>query len=92
MPRKKSGEGTTTTSARPRQSTISSSGLSMSGAMKTASSRVASKSCCSMEQIRERAYYIYLERQRRNQSGDPISDWCQAEQELNGSAIVTAEL
>ena len=33
-------------------------------------------------QIRERAYYIYLERGAA--LGDPLADWLQAEQELNG--------
>jgi hypothetical protein len=32
-------------------------------------------------QIRERAYYIYLE--RGSALGDPLTDWLQAEQELN---------
>jgi hypothetical protein len=32
-------------------------------------------------QIRERAYYIYLE--RGGAMGDPVSDWVQAERELN---------
>ncbi|MBU0616184.1 MAG: DUF2934 domain-containing protein [Planctomycetes bacterium] len=32
-------------------------------------------------QIRERAYYIYLE--RGGAAGDPVADWFQAERELN---------
>jgi hypothetical protein len=35
-------------------------------------------------QIRERAYYIYLE--RRGAAGDPVADWYRAERELNGAA------
>ncbi len=32
------------------------------------------------ERIRERAYYIYLE--RRGAAGDPVADWLQAEREI----------
>jgi len=35
-------------------------------------------------QIRERAYYIYLE--RHGAAGDPVTDWYRAERELNGAA------
>ena len=42
---------------------------------------------CSKEQIRERAYYIYLE--RRGYPGNPIDDWHQAEMELNGCTCGT---
>jgi hypothetical protein len=40
-------------------------------------------------QIRERAYYIYLE--RGDARGDPIADWYQAERELNGTATRARE-
>lgn len=39
------------------------------------------------EQVRERAYYIYLGRQGR--AGDALGDWLQAEQELKRAAKVT---
>ena len=35
-------------------------------------------------QVRERAYYIYLE--RHGTVGDPVADWHRAERELNGAA------
>ncbi len=35
-------------------------------------------------QVRERAYYIYLE--RHGMVGDPVADWHRAERELNGAA------
>ncbi len=34
------------------------------------------------EQIRKRAYQIYLSRLREDVPGDPVSDWVRAEQEL----------
>jgi hypothetical protein len=36
----------------------------------------------SEEQIRNRAYQIYLSRVREDVPGDPVSDWVRAEQEL----------
>lgn len=38
------------------------------------------------DHIRGRAYEIYCERCDRNEGGDHVSDWLQAEQELNGHA------
>ncbi len=34
------------------------------------------------EQVRVRAYQIFLSRQREGVPGDPVSDWVRAEQEL----------
>ncbi len=34
------------------------------------------------EQIRQRAYQIFLSRTREGVPGDPVSDWVRAEQEL----------
>lgn len=34
------------------------------------------------EQVRQRAYEIFLSRQREEVPGDPVSDWVRAEQEL----------
>jgi hypothetical protein len=34
------------------------------------------------EQVRQRAYQIFLSRQREGVPGDPVSDWVRAEQEL----------
>ena len=34
------------------------------------------------EQIRHRAYEIYLSRRREEVPGDPVADWVRAEQEL----------
>jgi hypothetical protein len=34
------------------------------------------------DQIRERAYYLYL--QRNGHPGDPLADWLRAEHELTG--------
>jgi hypothetical protein len=56
----------------------------------SAATRTAAKSETSVSvmpytesQIRERAYYIYLE--RRGAVGDPVTDWYRAERELNGA-------
>lgn len=34
------------------------------------------------EQVRQRAYQLFLSRQREGVPGDPITDWVRAEQEL----------
>jgi hypothetical protein len=84
MARKKIGEGVTTTVARPRENTMGSGAVMMAGSYKSSSRGIAPSMTCSAEQIRERAYYIFLERQKTNRTGDSVSDWCQAEHELNG--------
>jgi len=38
------------------------------------------------DHVRSRAYEIYCERCDRDEGGDHVSDWLQAEQELNGHA------
>jgi hypothetical protein len=38
------------------------------------------------EQIRNRAYEIYVKRNGKGATGDATSDWLQAERELNGAA------
>lgn len=40
-------------------------------------------------QIRERAYYIYLERGRGGRLGDALGDWVQAEHEFGAATNVT---
>ncbi|HOJ65138.1 MAG TPA: DUF2934 domain-containing protein [Spirochaetota bacterium] len=35
------------------------------------------------ERIRERAYFIYLDRIRNNKEGDTLSDWLNAEREVD---------
>jgi hypothetical protein len=37
------------------------------------------------EQVRQRAYEIYLSRKREDAPGDAVSDWVRAEQELRRS-------
>lgn len=44
------------------------------------------RSPASPERIRARAYEIYLKRCNGGQRGDALSDWLQAERELNGNA------
>lgn len=44
------------------------------------------RSPASPERIRARAYEIYLKRCNDGQGGDALSDWLQAERELNGNA------
>jgi len=39
----------------------------------------------SEDQIRERAYYIFLERGRGGRLGDALGDWLQAEHELSSA-------
>lgn len=45
-----------------------------------------------LDQIRARAYELYLSRVRHGESGDAGSDWAQAERELKGSPeiVITA--
>jgi hypothetical protein len=43
---------------------------------------------CTEAQIRERAYFIYL---KRGGAGDPLSDWLQAERELNRGTIAIGD-
>lgn len=85
MPRKKTGDEETSQAITQRKSANPRSGVTR------ASARVGSKSTASTsaprytdEQIRERAYYIFLE--HRGTSGSPADDWCRAERELNGGA------
>jgi len=42
----------------------------------------SSRSRYTDEEIRHRAYEIYLSRLREEVPGDPVSDWVRAEQEL----------
>lgn len=85
MARKKIGEGAATMTARPHQGSAGTGGLKMTSSFQAQGSRSTKSMSYSAEQIRERAYYIFLERQRLNQSGDSVSDWCQAEHELSGA-------
>jgi hypothetical protein len=39
-------------------------------------------------QIQERAYAIFLQREREGLPGDPVSDWCAAEREVRSHSIV----
>ncbi len=43
------------------------------------------------ERIHARAYEIFEARSRNGRDGDQLSDWLQAEQELNGSARGAAD-
>ncbi|MGE3109637.1 MAG: hypothetical protein AB7G11_14635 [Phycisphaerales bacterium] len=38
---------------------------------------------CSADDVRRRAYEIYLTRQATGRLGSPESDWCEAEKELS---------
>lgn len=40
----------------------------------------------SEQQVRERAYQIYLARAKEHVPGDPVSDWLRAERELQSRA------
>jgi hypothetical protein len=50
-------------------------------------SEVAAHPAPTIEQIRQRAYEIYLSRKGR--PGEPLLDWFQAELELHASATTT---
>lgn len=86
MPRKKSDETTAKNLTRPRKTTTT----------KRRTTRAVTATAIKSEtnvpvlrytegQVRERAYYIYLERQ--GGISDPMADWFQAELELNKATI-----
>lgn len=88
MPRKASGERATDSPAASRNTTTTTTPTPRRvprAAKKSAATSVASATVgLTDEQIRERAYFIYLE--RNGGPGDPIADWHQAERELRDSA------
>ena len=84
MPRKNnSGETAGKSPFTPRRSAAGSPRTGLPAASTAASSAVnPSRRNYTEAQVRERAYYIYLE--RRDSAGDSIGDWLQAERELRG--------
>jgi hypothetical protein len=81
MPRKTGGERTTDGPAATRKTTTRRAPRTTRTARKTPPTTVASPAPgFTDEQVRERAYYIFLE--RNGGPGDPIADWHQAEREL----------
>ena len=85
MPRKKSGEATTKKSTARRNTTTTK--RTTTRAAKTAAAKSVAMTPVvpyTEAQIRERAYFIHLERRG---SGDPVSDWLQAERELLGGTL-----
>ena len=54
----------------------------MSLIRQTAPVAPGTRSRITSEEIRQRAYEIYLSRVREEVPGDPVSDWVRAEQEL----------
>lgn len=82
MARNKSRETTTKKPATPRKTaTTRRGGTRAVGGLATKSAASAPAGLHSEAQIRERAYFIYLE--RSGVPGDAVSDWFQAERELN---------
>ena len=45
--------------------------------------------CISSQQIRQRAYETFQERQQTGRKGDALSDWLEAEHEIRGRSIPT---
>jgi hypothetical protein len=83
MQQKKSGERVTDYAAASRKTTARQRTARASGETLTKANAPAS-AVCTEEQIRQRAYYIYLARD--GAPGDPVADWCQAERELAQTA------
>ena len=82
MAPKKSGETAARRSAAPRKAGEGQRRTKRTGASTSAKSVAARRAGLYSEaQVRERAYYVYLKRQ--GGSGDAVSDWLQAERELN---------
>ena len=84
MPRKKSGEATTKPTT--RRNTTTTKRTTTRAAKTVATKSVANTPVVpyTEAQIRERAYFIYLERRG---GGDPVRDWLQAERELTEGSI-----
>jgi hypothetical protein len=83
MPRKNTGETAAKRATTPRRSPAGSRTRKRSAASTPAMSAANQSTQSHTEaQIRERAYYIFLEREHG--AGDALGDWLQAEQELNG--------
>jgi hypothetical protein len=86
MAQKKSGENVTRQPATPRRTTATRRGTTP--AVKSAAAKSVTNTPVlpyTEAQIRERAYFIYLE--RTGADSDPVSDWLQAERELNAGTI-----
>ena len=87
MPRQGSEETASAKPARQRRTATTKRATTTSRASKkTAAVCNPTSGTASINEshIRERAYYIFLERGGRG--GDPAADWFQAEQELTGQA------
>lgn len=83
MQRKKTGdEGTKKSTTQRKSATPRRRTTRASARVGSKSVAAAAVSCCTDDQVRERAYYIFLERQ--DIAGNPADDWFQAERELNG--------
>jgi hypothetical protein len=83
MARKKSEETTAKRPAAPRKTGAGQRRTRRTGATASAESAAPRRAGLYTEaQVRECAYYLYLKRQ--GGSGDAVSDWLQAERELNG--------
>jgi hypothetical protein len=84
MPRKKSGEATTKSTT--RRNTTMTKRTTTRAVRSVAANLVANTPVVpyTEAQIRERAYFIYLERRG---GGDPLRDWLQAERELMEGSI-----
>ena len=84
MPRKGSGERATESPVATRKTATQRRPTRVSKKA-TATTRENTPASLREEQIRERAYYIYLE--RNGAPGDPAADWHQAECELRRAAV-----
>jgi hypothetical protein len=84
MPRKTNAETVAKKTTRPRKTTTTKRTRTRTAASAAKTVERAPILPCTETQVRERAYYIYLE--RREASGDAIADWLQAKRELTQSA------
>ena len=89
MPRKKSGDAAARRPVTPRKASAGQGRTRRSGTSTHAGPAVTPSTMpCTEDQVRERAYYIFLERQ--DGRGNPVEDWFQAERELNGGVSSTS--
>lgn len=89
MARKADGESVEKKAVKPRKATATRRKLPQTSEATAKAVERAALLPCTEEQIRERAYFIYLE--RGGAPGDSMADWFQAKRELTCGATAARE-